>query len=898
MWLMWGLLSWVPGQALPGPGATGETRVEALRAAEDLVSEGELDAAILRLEALADPEPGGPSIEDWTDEELRTHIQLLSNLAWTLHLAGRSEEAQARGHGALILAQEGGEALLDARVMVKRNLAAIAGGLGALDEAQVWIEDAWRETETLFGKTPITAEVRREAARVALRRGDLGLALDHLEHALAISERLLGGLDVGVAETLGELAQVLAAQGKLDPAVLLTTHARRIFEAAGRAGTEGWQAAVESELQLAFDLGERPRALELLATIQPARLEQLLDDPSRREAELWTAGWLLRFGEARGAAERLGRVGVAVDRDDSSDPFEQLRVLLPLARSLRLEGKSGMASRVVERGLKAFDRLVESGGTPDPGIQVELWIQGGLARLESGRPEESIVELHRALDARRERFGESHPALVPILEGLLRAEFQAHGVTPPLRDLLEMVRGPLAFGGPSEAQRREQAARWTRGQGADGAILRIAFEVAAFDGREGSGSSEESTVPGASFRAALGALTQSRARSRTAVLAPWTEGVDGHGSAELLACLGLRDRMLRAPMNREQRASFDVELAASLAALRDADPRLADEMAPRELDLDALLGWLRAEGRTLLAVAETDRDLWTLELDPTDPRGRVRRIASLETLDRVLSGSEDGAGRSEEVRRVRDLLARMGGRGEAPILLAVDGALAQVDSGVPLVSEERVRWTADLAGLVERVESRGDVSALEFEGDAAFVLRDPRAHGPRPGVHRVTDLRARFPGLRESTGGDSGADGPWVLAGLELRESELEARFGIDVDGESESPKAVTLELPLVIDARVPAATGFLVSPELADESRPAWRQEDGVLDLHDCRALAKGLGSIRVVHGRTVLGDSRPVGEGPRPRSSALDALVHALTSDADGRVILEIDGAVREYR
>lgn len=910
MWLVWCLSSWTPGQALPEPGAADGSRIEALRAAEDLVSEGNLDAAIERLEALADVAAEGRSGSDSSggapsDEELRTHIQLLSNLAWTLHLAGRSEEAQARSHRALILAQEGGEALLDARVLVKRNLAAIAGGLGALDEAQVWIEDAWRETETLFGKTPITAEVRREAAQLALRRGDLDLALDHLEHALAISERLLGGLDTSVAETLGELAQVLAAQGKLDPAVLLTVHGRRIFEAAGRAGTEGWQGAVEAELQLAYDLGERARALELLATIQPSNLDPLIDDPRRREAELWTAGWQLRFGDASGAAERLGRVAVAVDRGESSDPFEQLRVLLPLARSLRLEGKPGMALRVVERGLGAFDRLIESGGTPDPGIQVELWVEGGLARLESGQFEGAIVELHRALDARRERYGQAHPALVPILEGLLRAQFQAHGVTPALRDLLDMVRGPLASGGPSEAQRREQTARWTRDRGAEGAILRIAFEVAAFDGQRGQQvPSEEAPDPGAAFRAALAALTQSRARARTAVLAPWTEGVDGLGCPELLECLGLRDRLLRAPMNREQRASFDRDFAESLGALRDRAPRLANELAPRNLEVGALAERLRSEGRTLLAVAETDRDLWTLELGPTDARGRVRRVGSLATLDRVLSGSEDEASTSEESRRIRDLLARIGGRGEAPILLAVDGALALEvpGEGTYRDAEGRVQWTADLAGFVERDEAEDDVQALVSEGSGGAVLRGPLPHAPRPGVHRVADLRARFPRLAIGIEADSELPGSDILAGEELRESALAECFraeGVDpFEAISGALSGVTLQLPLVIDGEVPAATCFLVSPELADDTQPAWRQADGVLDLHECRELAVGLGSIRVVLGEGMQCDSNRVAGRSRPRSSALDALVYALTPWGGGRVTLEGEGVVREFR
>jgi hypothetical protein len=235
------------GASAPPPEAM--RHAEEIARADALIQGGHADQAVEILRVIAE--------QDLAElgEQNPFVVKAFSNLSYAQGAAGNLEEARRTAYRALEIAKSQGEPSVST-AMVERSLAEIAERMGEIKEAQVWIEDACRDLEATYGRTPMAAETREIAARIAFALGDLDAAQDHLERSLAINERYLGVSNEATARPILPLATILAQRGQLRTAVLLhqtATHPHGV----GVEGSPAWQDAISGGSAL-VELGSCP----------------------------------------------------------------------------------------------------------------------------------------------------------------------------------------------------------------------------------------------------------------------------------------------------------------------------------------------------------------------------------------------------------------------------------------------------------------------------------------------------------------------------------------------------------------------------------------------------------------------------------------------------------------
>ncbi len=730
----------------------GDPEVERLdRSATTLIEQGDVPGAVRILRRAVERADRTLAADD--PSRVRSH----SNLAWALGRLGQYDEALHESQVALDLVLTLGDPSPGTSALRKMR-AQLALDAGRPELARALAERALADGRAVYGLTPMVAELFDFAARLAMADGDWSTAQDHLEWSAGIVENVFGPTDPErLAGPLHGLAECLAMQGKVDAALMLREHVLGILEEAGLEGGPAWDAHARARVPALRQLGE-----ELLAGEAQLRA----DDPTREAA-------------LADPAERIRRALVYLDlgRPDLAAPYLEEEPgeeaanwhpawLAARALSSALLGEDDRAAGLAEQALAAGEELGPA--------REELLLLRSRLLVSLGQPRTAVDDLLPVFRERRERLGEGHPGLLPLLACLAWAERRAGGVTPELIDFLDLA--AASWRGASPAERASFARRFERDQGV--------------------------------------ALVSSLA-------AGWMEVAAARPA-------------WRAAAFRELDLLRDSELQRAVAW----HPRSAVAARPGggdPVDLDSARAALRGPGDRLLLLLQGDRESWAWVVHPHPEQDLLRRLGPTRELQTRVQELWQAWQEGEEAD-LDGLAARVLApvwealEGATRVTLVADGALAwlpfealPVPSGSPLVLQCQVLRHPTVAAFLPAPRP----SAVE---GAWLHLEVARPHPAEAAVHVLGRLGGRFLGVPGS------APAP-LLSGVRpegdrsvVLESGLRGALAA-------APAVLRVHAPTYLDPVVPSATGVSIGPEDA-AGRALWQFPDGFLDLTEIAAL------------------------------------------------------------
>ncbi len=744
-------------------------------------------------------------------------VKAFSNLSYALSAAGEHAEARQTAYRALEIAKSQGEPSVST-AMVERNLAEIAERMGEMKEAQVWIENSCRDLEATYGRTPMAAETREIAARIAFTLGDLDSAQDHLERALAIHERYLGIANEATARPILPLAAILAQRGQLRTAVLLHQTARRVLDAAGVQGAPAWQDAIQGEVGLLVELGELALAREAASVLAGNAIQSEGAAEERFDALLHAAALYLNSGAGEPARALLERALGLVPELPASELAQDLRCLVPLARARLACKDAAGALEAIERALETeIDGL-------DPTLVAEMGLLRGRALLDLGRDEEARGVLLDTFQGLRGLTGAESPALREVLLALLRAEERTRGASVGLIDLVEMIEEPLQRTPPASLAGAARAA-FERGE--------TAFQGPLVQGLLRLAEKKPERIP-----ETFAALERVRARSELAALAWRVE------SAEALEhpILGRHLAMLRAAEGAVPREGED---AAKIPELQASGSRFDSLLAGHGTTLEQARSLLESDAHVLIQYAWTDADAWALVVAHDAKHDALVHLSSCASLAPKLAQAQ---------KAWRDLdtpcdLAPLAAELLHPVLAVIDGAqrvtliadgpLAFVPfEALPLPSGEA--WVERCA--IASAPSVAELLALRAADRTGTKVAHVGPIVPHAEVtlsHEVLSLRGRF-AVQPGDG-----DRPDIGVVLPAGETQLASERACESVLRDESSKgafrglrALEFQAPVYVDAEVASASGLVMTPESSEDGLPGWRHPNGFLDLGELAEL------------------------------------------------------------
>lgn len=435
------------GCAAPGTGPAPDPDVVLARVQEDigpLLAAGDLDAALLRMDAAVARHPG--------------MAELYAERALLALQADESERAAADLRMATELAAEAGEsAQAEAYGRVLSDV---------LEQPPEWIEQAAVEAEEL----PATEaafdalefwDALREEARALAGEGDLFGAMDLLEQALNLAEDTFGPEHRFTVESILDLANVSFAMGDAAGAEALLMFAlERSRERPGPG--HPWTLDILKSLADLFEAsGRGDEALEFtLEAVEEASAAQGAHAVEVIELELLLAQRLEAVGDYARGAERLEATCTRVSEHygryhpRTADCLEQYAILL--GRGGDLEGAEtnfgevlAIRSAVLGEGHDSvlqtrldLATLMQQAGAHDAAVaeledltrSIEAdsplrWsVQEALARsmLAIGELQRGDRLAREVLEQRMQELGENHPLTLDVLN-LLGAIYQRTG---------------------------------------------------------------------------------------------------------------------------------------------------------------------------------------------------------------------------------------------------------------------------------------------------------------------------------------------------------------------------------------------------------------------------------------------------------------------------------------
>ena len=751
---------------------------EQVERAQELIAAGKSEQAVALLRAVLETD-----LAELEEDDPRL-IQAMSNLAYALASHGSALEARDMAYSALQRTelQEGPPV---ARAMVERLLAEINEAMGEIEEAQKWIEDACRDLADSFGRTPMAAETHEIGTRIAFAAGDLEAAQLHAERSLAIYERFLGAASEITARPLGPLAAILARRGQPRSAVLLSRTARGILEATLEEHSSEVMGNMESELAWLMQLGETAQAaaiaerLAALSDQAEGKVSTQGEHIAARELELTlrNCALLLETGAAREAARRAAMQLGKLQSQVASDPFDELRLLVPLAHARFFLQDAEGAFEAVEAARARMGIQA--------GAELRVAVDGlrGRILLELKREDDALESLRSAYRALEEGDSAAPGLRLELLLALIRAEERVKGASVGLVDLVEMVEGPLASTSPAELARlRVRALRlgqpnflgdlaqaWMRLVEADSARLPQAFA----------------------------ALERIRERERAANGA-WQASSPGVSSTPIVTLDDVRSA-LENEGHLALRYLWTGRGLWAIAIGRDLS---------RDLVLE--LGSCEKLAGTLLEVRRS--------LEGLDPRLDLAALARV-----LLAPLEDRLAGTERVTVVAD----------GPLAYFPFEALPTRSStpGGPLWID---RWAVDYAPSFATGLAEADIVS-DLDGTQVRIVSAPQKHGELTLSHARLSLRGRFEDVPAAELGPTRLDGVSLSSGSDAREARFKT---LAAAGELRHLGLLELDLPTFVDGQVPSATGLAFSPEALDDSQPGWRREDGFLDTHELASI------------------------------------------------------------
>ncbi|MDX1502153.1 MAG: CHAT domain-containing tetratricopeptide repeat protein [Thermoanaerobaculia bacterium] len=758
----------------------------------------------------------------------------LNNLGALDYWAGRLAEAGEKFDRALSIYRETGDDALRARTLA--NLGVIYRRLGRLDAA----DGAYRE-----------------ALELARRRGDV----DN---------------EITIVNNLGVLHRV---RGEMQRA--LETYTDGIERASRLDLPRGKLADLHQNLGALWDrLGHPERAMESHETA--LALYRASGELAPQAGALMRIAWI---HESTGEPEKMLPVLEEALRlaREAEDPREQALILATMGRA-RLELGEPLAAAPL------FQAAAELAETATDANALNLALRNlGRAFTESGELVRARETLSRALDLSREvgdpiaeastRFAQARLAR---REGRLGA---AYDEMETALTAIERLRADLAS--------QEMRASYFAGQQEN--YFFVADLLVERHERE----------PGGGFdRLAFEWSERSRARSFVELLAEAVAGAREGLTGELAEreralsqriastqsdLIGLLARPNPDPRRtaaaRDDLDALLLELEQLEGELRREHPRYADVRYPQPASLagvqrmlepgDALLEYLLGEPRSLLFVVTRER-FATLALPPADEIAALVRAArrALEKPGRGTLGSYLAV-----APRLYDLLVRPAEpllEGRVRLRIVPDGALhylpfeALLTRATPRLSPEAYlvsRWSVSYVPSASALSEirRNQREEAPARSRDLLAFGDPFVAEAEPGPDSATRALPaerwewrRLPGTREEIEAIAGlfpAERVETYVGERARESLLKSRLG------AVSPRFLHLASHAVVDARRPAYSAILMSPE----SEPG---EDGLLQTHEVFRLAvpaelvvlsaceTGLG--RQVRGEGLVGLSR----------------------------------------
>ena len=238
----------------------------------------------------------------------------LNNLAVLLHDQGDLAGAEELHRRSLDLRRRLYGDRHPAVALAAYNVARLAHKQGRLDEAEALYREALSTSRDVLGAHRYTTYPLRHLARLRAERGDPAEAETLLRECLEIQAQIEGPESAAVASLLGDLAEVLEDQGRLEAAAAAY---RRSIELIRRQpeSADGWAAT--SEVRLARVLlrqGDGPgaeqrvlHALPRLRSLLPGtELEQRFQYWQSMVAEAESVLWAVRL--RRGEPEARARL--------------------------------------------------------------------------------------------------------------------------------------------------------------------------------------------------------------------------------------------------------------------------------------------------------------------------------------------------------------------------------------------------------------------------------------------------------------------------------------------------------------------------------------------------------------------------------------------------------------
>ncbi len=761
---------------------------------------------------------------------------------------------------------------------------------GDLAAARALFEQS-RDSAQAAAEPLLEAVARFQGAELAVRRGDLELAVDEGDLA---RQRITGlGWPRLEVEWRNRTGLVERRRGRVDAA------RRRFSEALERARAEADRAGQATSLhnlgRLAQDRADLPRAmasyrqalelwhglgrpvdhartLSFLASVHSQRtqlaeardlLAEALEilpagERTQRSDVLVQLGWVHYLSEDPEAA--LASYRRALDLLDASAPaLDRAGVLDRMGTAERQRGRFAAAQGFYSEALRVL---------AGDGSQGEAHVEGNLGELylEWGRLEAARSHLERAAAAFR-RFGDDN-ALAHMLTSLARLERLAARPEPALELLEEAVE--LSDGLWRKAFEQGDLARPTALiQDIDSLYVDLLMEL---DARN----------PAQRFaRRAFERSDAARDRNLlTLVGAP--PAPESAAAAELRARdVRLRSEIedLEARRSRSPGAELDRRLRLELLALDEVQRAirartLARGALPPPLDMARLQAALPG-GVCLLsyALGETRSHLFVLcpgGLESHRLPARESLESQAQALVQALSISDQARPRAQSTAALQAMAEVLLGPVEhrlpalRRLVVVPEGALADVPfgalpgpSGEPLLARRQVVQGPSagvLAALAARAEGRRERRRrIAILADPVYASWDPRCAGCRrsssaPGARGW----ARLPG--------SAAEGR-AIRDLAPAESRLYLGFEADREGVL---RGALRDATLVhiaahghLDDRVPSSSGIVLSRFDA-----AGRPREGILSIRDIRTLELEadlavLSACRSAWGRPIRGDA-----------------------------------------
>ncbi|HKY93323.1 MAG TPA: tetratricopeptide repeat protein, partial [Nevskiaceae bacterium] len=327
-------------------------------------------------------------------------VEAMQGLAWAAEQVDDYATAEANYRAILALASA---RPLEIEPIRKAGMLQQFGNLlvklRRFEEAQPLLEEAVRLFDTIAGaNNPLTADARRELARLLESRGERGRAIEEVRSALAVSERVRGADDANLTAGLRmELAGLLWRYGRLDEAALLLDEC-----------IELWNGREPDGIQLAVAMGRRVPMLtargrwdeaRTMLTDAKTRIARLRGEKSGSYAlvETWEAEALLARDEVEPAQRILQRVTAAFPVDGARLPAVALAGSWTMAAA---EIEAGQPVAAVARLQALWTRLTANARSFDLDEEARTRELLGIALGATGDAHAALPHLRRAVELR------------------------------------------------------------------------------------------------------------------------------------------------------------------------------------------------------------------------------------------------------------------------------------------------------------------------------------------------------------------------------------------------------------------------------------------------------------------------------------------------------------------